>query len=285
MNDSLFYQKEYENDIAIIGINGRFPSADNIDIFWEKVKSGVDMISTAWGSSNENTSNMRTDTQFVKVNTQIDKIDLFDAGFFGFTSREAEIMDPQQRIFLECAWEVLESAGYTTDSYTGTIALFAGCSTSTYLLNNLLPNRDLLNSISEIQIMIGNDKDHLTTQTAYKMNLKGPCMSVQTSCSTSLVSIHLACESLLGGQCDLALAGGVTIKTPHLGGYKYSTGGLVSVDGRCHTFDSNATGTVYSDGIGIVALKRYPDAAKDGDNIIALLTAMDQIESDTQRRV
>jgi acyl transferase domain-containing protein len=283
MNGMTWDKEKHVNDIAIIGMDGRFPGAESIEELWDKIKRGVNLISAGTDNS-DGGSGVPSDNTFIKVNTSIDNIELFDAGFFGFTNREAEIMDPQHRIFMESAWRSLESAGYNPDSYKGNIALYAGCNISTYLINNLLPNQDLIDSINEIQIMVGNDKDHLATQTAYRLNLKGPCMAVQTSCSTSLVAVHLACESLLNGQCDMALAGGVTVKIPQAGGYKYHTGGLVSADGRCHTFDANASGTVYSNGVGIVVLKRFNDAISDRDNIYAVIKGC-AVNSDGADRV
>ncbi|GMQ62976.1 amino acid adenylation domain-containing protein [Vallitalea maricola] len=265
MERNNWVKEEHENDIAIISMNGRYAGADTVEIFWDKVKHGVDF------TKGEDISRNTNEDGLIKVKTQLENIDLFDADFFDYSKREAEIMDPQHRLFMECVWESLEKAGYDPENYSGTIGLYGGCNASSYLINNLLPNKELIQSLGDIQVMISNDKDHLTSQTAYKLNLKGPCMTVQTSCSTSLVAVHLGCESLLNGQCDIAIAGGVTLKIPQQEGYQYKSGGLVSEDGYCRPFDTHATGTVYSNGIGVVVLKRLNDAIEDGDTVHAVI--------------
>ncbi len=283
MSEKKWDENLYINDIAIIGMNVRLPGVKDLSDFWNAILSGKELIA----SSDENTpelGNQKSDRSEIRVNTQLAGIELFDEKFFGFTKREAELMDPQHRLFMESVWESLEISGYNSQTYEGVIGLYAGTNASTYLINNLLPNQDLLQNINEIQIMIGNDKDHLTSQIAYRLDLKGPCITVQTACSTSLVAVHLACESLLNGECDLALAGGVTIKIPQLGSYRYNTGGLVSLDGHCRTFDTRATGTVYSNGIGVVVLKRLNDALQDGDHIHAVIKGS-AVNSDGSDRV
>src|SRR6185312_6059222 len=184
---------------------------------------------------------------------------------------EAEIMDPQHRLFMECAWEALESAGYDSERYGGAIGVFAGGSMNSYFLENLLSNPRLLASIGGFQAIIGNDKDFLPTQVSYKLNLKGPSVNVQTSCSTSLVAVHLACQSLLNYQCDMALAGGVSVTLPVKTGFYYQEGGVVSPDGHCRTFDAEAKGTVSGNGVGLVVLKRLEEAVHDGDVIEAVI--------------
>ena len=199
-------------------------------------------------------------------------MEMFDAPFFGYTPREAEIMDPQKRVFLECAWQALENAGHASETRDSQIAVFAGEGANTYLFNNLLPNRQLIEeSLGSFQSMLFNEKDHLSTLVAYKLNLKGPALTIQTACSTSLVAVHLACQSLLSGDCNMALAGGVSLSFPQKSGYLYQEGGISSPDGHCRAFDASSQGTVGGTGAGIVVLKRLADAVEDGDHIYAVI--------------
>lgn len=209
---------------------------------------------------------------YVKAKAVLEDVELFDASFFGFNPKEAELTDPQHRFFLECAWSALESAGYNSENYEGTIGVYGGASgINTYLLNNLYSNRNLRESVGDYQIFIGNDKDFLTTRVSYKLNLKGPSFTVQTACSTSLVAISLACQSLLNYQSDMALAGGVSIMLPQKAGYLYEEGMILSPDGHCRAFDAKAQGTVIGSGVGIVVLKRLEDAIASGDYIHAVI--------------
>ena len=196
---------------------------------------------------------------------------MFDASFFGFTPREAEMMDPQHRLFLEDAWGALETAGYTAEKFGGRVGVFAGESFNSYLYHNLATRAELVEAVGTFQTLIGNDRDHLTTQTAYRLNLKGPCVSVQTACSTSLVAVHLACQSLLNQECDMALAGGVSVGVPLVQGGVYQEGGIMSPDGHCRAFDAAAAGTVKGSGVGVVVLKRLDDALADGDRVEAVI--------------
>ena len=180
-------------------------------------------------------------------------------------------MDPQQRLFLECCWEALEQAGYDSGRPAGRVGVFGGASMNTYLLTNLLSHLELVASADTLQASLGNDKDPLTTRVSYKLNLKGPSVTVQTACSTSLVAVHLACQSLLNGECDMALAGGVSIHLPELSGYLFHEGGTTSPDGHCRTFDARAKGFVSGNGCGVVVLKRLADALRDGDHIHAVI--------------
>src|SRR5258708_13474906 len=180
-------------------------------------------------------------------------------------------MDPQQRIFMECAWEALERAGYSSDNSADSIGVYGAVSVSSYLLNNLYSNAELLDLVGSYPILLGNDKDFLATHTSYKLNLKGPSMAVQTACSSSLVAVHLACQSLVNGECEIALAGGASISIPQRQGYLYREGGIMSRDGHCRAFDARATGTVGGSGVGIVVLKRLEDALADGDHIHAVI--------------
>ncbi len=261
------------NGVAIIGMAARFPGAESVEEFWHNLREGVS--STSYFSNEELTSS-GIDTaslelpNYVKAKGIVEGADLFDAAFFGFTPREASVTDPQQRIFLECAWQVLESGGYDPQAYKGSIGVYAGMAMSSYLFS-LISRPDLVKSIGLYQLGIGNDKDHLSTLVSYKLNLKGPSVSVQTSCSTSLVAIHLACQSLFNGECDMAIAGGVTIKVPQRSGYFYRDGGITSPDGRCRPFDAAAQGTVGGNGAGAVLLKRLADALADRDSIYAVI--------------
>ncbi|HEX5715371.1 MAG TPA: type I polyketide synthase, partial [Thermoanaerobaculia bacterium] len=262
------------SDVAVIGMAGRFPGAPSVERFWSNLCAGVESIRLftddellAAGVPEEILRN----PTYVKAGSPLEGVDLFDAAFFGFNPREAETMDPQQRLFLTCAWEALENAGYDPEGYGGAIGLVAGTGISTYLLNNLYPNRDLVRSVGELQLALGNDKDSLATRTAYLLNLRGPCYTVQTYCSTSLVAIAVACESLASGACDMALAGGVAIMVPQNVGYFYQEGGVTSPDGRCRAFDVRAQGAPLGNGVGLVVLKRLADALADGDRVHAVI--------------
>jgi acyl transferase domain-containing protein/acyl carrier protein len=261
-------------EIAIIGIAGRFPGANNIDEFWQNLRDGVESISffsdEELVASNIDSETL-TDPNYVKAGGVIEDSEFFDAQFFGFTPMEAQTMDPQHRIFLECALEALEDAGYDAEKYTGSIGIYAGVAVNTYLVNNLLSNHNFVEAMEDMQTIIGSDKDFLTTRVSYKLNLKGPAIVVQTACSTSLVAVHLACQSLLSGECDIALGGGVSIKVPQKRGYFYQEGGIGSPDGHCKAFDANAQGTVGGNGVGIVVLKRLSDALTDGDHLYAVI--------------
>jgi phthiocerol/phenolphthiocerol synthesis type-I polyketide synthase E len=262
------------DDIAVVGMSGRFPGAKNVDEFWLNLRDGIESITFF---SDDDLLSAGVDLAqlnnpaYVKAKGVLEDIDLFDADFFGLNPREAEIMDPQQRIFLECAWEALENAGYDAKTYKGRIGVYSGVGLNTYLLSNLYSNRSHIESTSGHHSLLGNDKDFLSTRISYKLNLKGPSVGVQTACSTSLVAVHLACQSLLNGECSMALAGGVSISVPQRAGYRYEEGGILSPDGHCRAFDSRAQGTVGGSGAGIVVLKRFADALADGDFIHAVV--------------
>src|SRR5215213_10568786 len=265
---------EEVDGIAIVGMAGRFPGARNVDEFWRNLRDGVEAISffteeelRAAGVD----SALLRDPGYVRANATLEDTELFDASFFGINHREAEIMDPQHRIFLECAWEALENAGYNSDSYQGRIGVYAGHGLTSYLLSNLYSNRQSIWALSGGQSLLGNEKDYLSTRVSYKLNLNGPSLSVQTACSTSLVAVHLACQSLLNGECSMALAGGITIPVPQKVGYKYDQGGIMSPDGHCRAFDAGAKGTAPGSGVGIVILKRLEDALAEGDTIHAVI--------------
>ncbi|HEY0735277.1 MAG TPA: beta-ketoacyl synthase N-terminal-like domain-containing protein [Herpetosiphonaceae bacterium] len=262
------------NAIAIIGMAGRFPKAKNLHEFWNNLCAGVESISPISEAEliAEGVSRQLLDhPRYVKAGSIMDDVELFDADFFGINPREAELMDPQHRIFLECAWEALEDAGYNPETYDGAIGVFASSLMSSYLMANLYPHRNLLASAGHLAIRLANDRDFLPTRASYKLNLKGPSLCVQTACSSSLIATHLACQSLLDFQSDITLVGGVAINVPQKLGYFYQEGGIVSPDGHCRAFDANAQGTVYGNGIGVVALKRLEDALEDGDTIYAVI--------------
>lgn len=260
-------------DIAIVGMNARFPGARDINEYWQNLRDGVESIS--FFSREELTKGGVNETgigspNFIPAAAVLGDVDLFDASFFGFYPREAELMDPQHRLFLECAWGALEYAGYNPDIYAGLIGVFAGSGVNTYLINVLLRHEEI-RSLDPSRLFVHNDKDFLATTVSYKLNLKGPSINIQTACSTSLVAVHMACQSLLNQQCDMALAGGVTIHVPEVRGYFYNEEGIASPDGHCRAFDSQARGTVGGSGVGIVVLKRLADALADGDHIHALI--------------
>lgn len=258
-------------EIAIIGIAGRFPGARNVTEFWQNVRDGRECISFL----NDETllaagvdASLVHHPNYIKAHGVLEDADLFDAAFFKLPPREAEIMDPQHRVFLECAWAALEDAGYAGEDANNVVGVFAGASINNYLLHNLAALQDTLNGH---QLVLASDKDFLATRVAYKLNLRGPALTIQTACSTSLVAVHLACQSLLNGECDLALAGGVSITVPFKSGYLYQEGGIQSPDGHCRAFDAQAQGTVGGNGVGIVVLKRLEDALAARDSIYALI--------------
>ncbi|MCP4699597.1 MAG: amino acid adenylation domain-containing protein, partial [Gammaproteobacteria bacterium] len=261
-------------DIAIIGMAGRFPGAENVNAFWRNLRAGVESIT--FFSDEELLAEgidpaLLNNPDYVKANGILEDIELFDAAFFGFSPREAEIMDPQQRLFLECAWEAIENAGYNVDGIEGSAGVYAGVGMNGYLLNNLYSNRDLLESVGDFQVMLSNKDDFMPTRTSYKLNLKGPSVNVQTACSTSLVAVDLAVQSLRDGKCDMALAGGASIGIPQKTGYLYQPDMIASPDGHCRAFDARAQGTIGGSGVGIVVLKRAEQALADGDCIHAVI--------------
>jgi phthiocerol/phenolphthiocerol synthesis type-I polyketide synthase E len=262
------------SDIAIIGMSARLPGARDIEAFWSNLCAGAHAIT--FFSDEECRAagvdpTLLQNPNYVKARGVLEDVELFDAAFFGFSPREAEIRDPQHRLFLECAWEALEQAGYDPETYEGTIGVYAGVSPNTYLLHNLLSNPSVVELVGPLHLTISSDKDFLTTLVSYKLHLRGPSIVVQTACSTSLVAACLACQSLLSYQCDMALVGGASIKVPHRVGYLYQAGGVLSPDGYCRAFDAAAQGSVDSNGVGVVVLKRLADALTDGDHIYAVI--------------
>ncbi len=261
--------------IAVVGMACRFPGADTPKQYWENLRDGVESIRTYTDAELLAAGVRRADLErpnYVKRGAPIDKMDYFDAEFFGFGPQDAAIMDPQHRTLLECAWEALESAGHPPDSFDGSIGVYAGCGMNSYFIQNLLSNPELVDSVGHFLLRhTGNDKDFLATRISYCLDLKGPSLNIQTACSTSLVAIHEAASSLLALECDMALAGGVTLELPHRQGYLYAEGEILSPDGRCRAFDQHAQGTVFGSGAGMVVLRRLQDALDDGDHVIAVL--------------
>ncbi|MEJ6485763.1 amino acid adenylation domain-containing protein [Nostoc punctiforme UO1] len=267
-----------ESDIAIIGMSGRFPGAMNVDEFWQNLRDGVESISFFSDEELEQTDpTLVSKPNYVKAGPVLPKIEEFDASFFGYSALDAEIMDPQQRIFLECAWEALESAGYNPETYQGLIGVYANAGMNTYLINNVHPNRyfsrsrNFLTSPNDMQIRLGSEKDYLPTRVSYKLNLTGPSVNVQSACSTGLVAVHMARQSLLNGECDMAIAGGFNVCVPQKIGYLYQEDMIWSPDGHCRAFDAQAKGTVFGNGGGIVVMKLLRQAIVDGDCIHAVI--------------
>jgi acyl transferase domain-containing protein/thioesterase domain-containing protein/acyl carrier protein len=277
-----------ESDIAIVGMAGRFPGAPTVDDLWRRVEAGedclVELSREALLAAGVPESAL-DDPSYVRRNGVLDDVDAFDAGFFNVGQRDAAIMDPQHRHFIECCWEALETSGHVPERFAGAIGVFAGCGMNTYMLNNLLTNPQLVEQVGMFLLRhTANDKDFLATTVSYKLDLRGPSVNVQTACSTSLVAVHLAVQSLLSFECDLALAGGVTIEVPHGVGYHYQEGEVLSPDGVCRAFDERSAGTVLTSGAGVVALRRLADAIEDGDEILAVVKAT-AINNDGQRKV
>jgi len=264
-----------EQSIAIIGMSGRFPGAKNTDEFWQNLKNGVESIT--FFSDQELIDAgidpaVLKDSSYVKAKGVLDNVAEFDAEFFGFSPKEAEITDPQQRLFLECAWEALENAGYDPKTYAGLIGVYGGVANiNTYLLKNIHVNQELSETVGHFQIGLSNSSDFVCTRVSYKLNLRGPSVSIQTACSTSLVAVVMGYQSLLDYQCDMVLAGGACISLPQKSGYFYQEGMIMSPDGHCRAFDADAQGTIDGNGVGIVVLKRLTDALSDGDTIHAVI--------------
>ncbi|MBT5903917.1 MAG: SDR family NAD(P)-dependent oxidoreductase [Opitutaceae bacterium] len=262
--------------IAIVGMQLRYPGATTRAEFWQNLCNGIESISffdeeemAAAGFPPELIAN----ANFVRANPHVGDTAQFDPAFFGFTPHEAEVMDPQIRLMLECSWQALEDAGYDAERFAGRIGVFMGANLSNYFMANLMPQIDELTAgqggISALTLF--NDRDSLATIVSYKLNLKGPSVTVQTYCSTSLVSVHLGCQSILGGDCEMVLAGGVSLNNEQVSGYSYEEGSIKSRDGHCRTFDAEASGTVFGNGLGVVVLKRLDRALADGDEIHAVI--------------
>lgn len=274
MNEESASSAAVSEGVAIVGLAVRVPGANSVEGFWRNLRAGVESVTfftdaelRAAGVPAEQLA----DPRYVRANGVLNGAEEFDAAFFGLTPREAEATDPQHRVLLELAWEALERAGYDPAATGARTGVFAGAGLSTYLLRNLLPNRAFAESVGELALLLGNNKDFAPTRLSYKLDLRGPSVAVNTACSTSLVAVHLACQSLLDCHCDLALAGGVSVQVPQAQGYLYQPGGIGSPDGHCRAFDARAHGTVGGNGAGLVVLKRMADALADGDTILAVI--------------
>ncbi|MET9225463.1 beta-ketoacyl synthase N-terminal-like domain-containing protein [Lentzea sp. NPDC003310] len=259
-------------EIAVVGMAGRFPGSSTVDEFWEQVLAGevgvrrfTDEEMDAAGVSAER----RAEPGFVPMGGALPGIEFFDAKLFGYSPRDAAVLDPQQRVFLECAWHALEHAGHLGGGRE--IGVYASASVDTYLLRHLWNNPAVPGGLHPLDLLLANDKDTLASRVAYHLDLTGPAITVQTACSSSLVTIHVACQALLGHDCDIALAGGVSIRPPVHEGYQHTEGGILAADGRCLPFDADAHGVVAGNGVAAVVLRRLEDALADGDTIHAVI--------------
>lgn len=262
------------NHVAVVGLSCRFPGAKNADEFWRNLRDGVESISFFDTDDLQRSAVPAATFQhpnYVPAKAIIEGAELFDYGHFGITPRDAALIDPQHRLFLECAHEALENAGYDFQERDARVGVYGGSAASTWLLVHLLSRPAPLEIAGALQLRLTNGNDFLTTQVSYRLNLRGPSVTVQTACSTALVAVHLACQSLLDGECDMALAGGVAVSFPLKSGYLFQEGGIWSPDGHCRPFDRSARGTVEGNGAGIVVLKRLDDALADRDTIHAVI--------------
>lgn len=255
-------------DIAVIGFSCRVPGADNAVAFWENLLRGHESVS--WLERGDNAPAPDAMSHHVAAAFQLDQADCFDAPFFGMSPREAALTDPQHRVLMECAYEALEHAGHAAVQGQN-VGVYMGCGPNTYLLNNVLSNPKVRAEATPLQILIGNEKDYLASRISYKLDLRGPSMVVQSACSTSLLAVHVAAMAVFAGECDMALAGGVSFEFPQDQGYVHQQGGILSPDGHCRPFSAQAGGTVRGNGAGIVVLKRLADALADGDAVYAVI--------------
>lgn len=261
--------------IAVVGLSGRFPGAASLAELWANLREGRETITffsdDALIAAGEDPAALAS-SAYVKAAGRLDDIAGFDASFFGLSPRDASICDPQHRLFLECAWEAFEHAGYLGERVTGPVGVFASSGAAEYLMHNLLRNRHIMASVGAWLVRhTGNDPNFLATRVSYALGLTGPSMSVQTACSSSLAAVHLACQSLLNGECDMALAGGATVYPEQDRGYWYKEGEILSPDGHCRAFDARSAGTVMASAVGCAVLKRLDDAERDGDQVLAII--------------
>jgi acyl transferase domain-containing protein len=262
--------------IAIIGMHGRFPGANDLDAFWRNLREGVEGLTFFSEEELIDAGIPPADVRapdYVKAGGVLSDAGRFDAAFFGYPPREAARMDPQHRVFLEGAWAALEHAGYDPARYDGAVGVYAGVSLNTYLLNNLFAGRAFMPHMNDLAVIVGNGPEYLATRVSYQLDLRGPSVAVHAACATSLVAVAEACRSLLLYQCDMALAGGVSVRVPQVRGYRYVPDGIFSPDGHCRAFDARARGTVFGNGVGIVVLKRLDEALADGDTVFAVVKA------------
>ncbi|HEV2524148.1 MAG TPA: polyketide synthase, partial [Gammaproteobacteria bacterium] len=261
-------------NVAVIGMSCRFPGANNVELFWDNLVKGIETIHRftkeelqAAGISDA----LLNDPRYIRAKGILDDIERFDANFFGYNPNDARITDPQQRMFFECAWEALEAAGCIPEKYEGLIGVYASMADSLYLQNNLLKNKNCSETLDWFQTRIGTSVTTLSTQLSYRLNLQGPSINITTACSSSLVAIATACRGLIDYDCDVAIAGASAIAVPQKSGYLFQEDGIESSDGHCRAFDADAKGTVFSNGVGVVILKRLEDAIQDGDPIQAVI--------------
>src|SRR5437867_1597286 len=280
-------EEKYEG-IAIIGMAGRFPGAESVEELWANLvvgKEGISFFSDAeLAESGLDAAELKRRGPYVPARGVLQGADCFDAAFFGLRPKEAEVMDPQQRVFLEVCWTALEGAGYGPNQMRRAVGVFAGASPNTYSLNVLSKRPDVVEMVGSDLVMFGNERDYLATRVAYTFDLKGPAVNVSTACSTSLVAVCQACQSLLTYQCDMALAGATSVRVPQKRGYYYQEGNIRSPDGHTRTFDAHAAGTVSANGVGVVVLKRLADAVTDGDHIYAVIKGA-ALNNDGSQRV
>src|SRR5690606_28957712 len=262
-----------DEPIAIIAMAGRFPGAASVEALRDNLCAGRDRVARLSAEQLDPgiPESMRSNPGYVPARGVFDDVDRFDAAFFGISPKEAELMDPQQRVFLELCWECIERAGHVPDATTVPVGVFAGMYNASYYQRHVLSRPDLVEKLGAFQVMLGNEKDYIATRVAHKLNLTGPAVSVHTACSTSLVAIAQAIDSLRAGRCGMALAGGVAVTCPVNSGYLYQEGGMLSADGSTRSFDADATGTVFSDGAAVVLLKRLSDAVADGNPVYAVV--------------
>jgi amino acid adenylation domain-containing protein len=261
------------NDIAVIGMAARFPGTDTIAGLWKVLTEGRETTSFFTDEELDQSipPEVRNAPNYVKARGVVENADSFDAAFFGISPKVAELMDPQHRVFLELAWEALETTGHLPGKYDGAVGVFAGVGNNTYYTNNVISNTEKIENVGRFLVATVNEKDYIATRTAYELNLTGPAVSVHSACSTSLLAIAQAADSIRNGQCDVALAGGASVNSPVKSGHLYQQGTMLSADGHCRSFDADSDGTVFSDGAGIVVLKSLEDAERDGDTIYAVL--------------
>ncbi len=267
---------------------GRFPGADSVEELWANLIGGKESVSffsdAELAESGLDAAALRSRGHYVPARGILKDADCFDAAFFGIHPKEAEVMDPQHRLFLETCWAGLERAGYAPSRMRGAVGVFGGATFNTYYLHVLHPRQDLIELVGPELVMFGNEKDYLTTRVAYKLGLKGPAVNVSTACSTSLVAVAQACQSLLTYQCDMALAGGSSVTVPQKRGYFHDEGNIGSADGHTRTFDVQSSGTAFGNGVAVVVLKRLADAVEDGDQIYAVIKAA-ALNNDGSQRV
>lgn len=272
--------------IAIVGMSGRFPQAPDLNQFWRNLQEGVEAVSFFSDAELEAAGiapSLLRNPNYVKAKAVLEDADLFDAPFFDFSPREAELTDPQVRIFLECAWEALENAAYNPDRFPGLIGVYTGMSFSSYMLN-VLAGAAVGRNFDSFRARLGSDKDFLSTWVSYKLNLHGPSFNIQTACSTALAAVHLACRALITFDCDMALAGGVSIVAPQHSGYIYEPEGIFSSDGHCRSFDARSDGSIAGEGVGVVLLKRLEDALAAGDTVHAIIRGS-AVNNDGRRKM